>query len=302
MSISGELLAYAGAVVIAAGVGAVAVVHKMKEIRIRRQLDRVTGKYDEADSGGFWDQFGTVVGKKVLLSQGDLLALSKLLRSAGFYSPGAPYIFAAAQVATSAAATLLALIFAVNVMPPARMAINVVIVGLALGYLLPRFALRHLGNARRRRIHQEMPLFIDILLLLLRSGLGLERCFREIERFGQDAIPTIHPTIRLLLVDLDQGRGYDEALVRWDERMSDPSATEIARYLQQSLTHGTEVAKTLSIFVQRFVDQRLTAGRERAGRRSSVVTLITVSFFLPPLLIILAGPAFSQLGRLFASH
>jgi tight adherence protein C len=296
---TGELFVYGGMAMIAIAGGAIAVIRRMKFVHISRQLKRVTGGYDDTVDDDIRHRFAAVVGKKVLLGQGDLGALSKALRSAGFYAPRSPYIFAATQVTTSAVTAVLALILAVDAWQSTQMIVNAVIVGLSLGYLLPRFVLRCLGNARRRRIHQELPLFIDILLLLLRSGLGLERCFREIERVGVDAVPTIHPTIRLLLVDLDQGRGYDEALLRWDERMSVPSATEIARYLQQSLSHGTEVAKTLSTFAQRYVEQRLIAGREKAGRRSSLVTLVTVGLFLPPLLIILCGPAFSQLGRLF---
>jgi tight adherence protein C len=294
-----ELLAYGAVIAAMLGVGLSTTLRKTKTAQISRQLRRVTGHYDDTAAGGFWNRFSTVVGRGAVRGQDNVQALSKLLRNAGIHSSGAPYIFAAIQVAAATLASVCVIAWAVSANTPARLVVSETVAGVSLGYLLPRLVLRFVAKAHRRRIHRELPLFIDMLLLLLRTGMGLARCFREIERFGLEAGPAIHPTIKLLLVDLDQGRGYDEALVRWAERMSEPSAMEIARHLQQSLAHGTEVAKALGAFAQRFVEQRLAMARELAGRRSSLVTLVTVGLFLPPLLIVLAAPGFSQLSRLF---
>lgn len=282
-----------------AGVCASTVLRRKRVLHISQQLKRVTGQSSDADRETLGNRFAAAIGQKTVRRQSDLQSLSKLMRGAGFYSPTAPYVLSAVQVATATVALVCVLLWTVGANLPMRMVVLYSIAAIALGYLLPRFAVRYIAKGHQRRIRCELPLFIDMLLLLVRSGLGLERCFREIECFGTDAVPVMQSAIRLLLIDLDQGRGYEEALMRWAERMSEPAALEVARQLQQSLIHGTEVAKALSTFAQRFTDQRLVSARETAGRRSSMVTLVTVGLFLPPLIVILAGPGFSQLSRLF---
>jgi tight adherence protein C len=297
-----QLLFVVAALVGLAGFGAIiSVGYSGRNIRIQRQLDRVTAHDPTGMEAGWFDRLCIALGRRTLRSR-EVQDLARLTQSAGYLSPSTPYQVAALQAGGGIALAIAGIAMSMSLAFAMPLPVFYALAGASIGYLIPRLGLRIMARRRRRRIRRELPFFIDMLLLLLRSGASIDRCFREISSLAHDAIPEIHRTVGLLLADLDQGRSYEESLDRWADRMSDPSAYEIARQLQQAMAHGTELSKALGQFSQRLIAQMLSSGRERVGRRSTHVTVATLLFFMPPLVVVLAAPGVSSVIRLLANQ
>lgn len=298
-----QLMGVTAAVV--AAVGCVAIFSaefRTRNIRIRRQLVRVSGREASDIGSSPLSRFLLALGRRVLRQSPEYQKVTRLAHSAGFFSSHAAYQVVAVQFACGCALAITGTLISISLGHGFERLLLSTIAGATFGYFLPKICLVLIAAERRKRIRRELPFFIDMLLLLLRSGAGIDRCFREIANLAHDAIPEIHRTIVLLMVDLHQGRSYEEGLDRWADRMSEPAAQEIARQLQQAMSYGTELSKTLGQFSQRLISQMLSNGRELAGRRTTHVTVATVAFFMPPLMIILAAPGFASLIRIMAGN
>src|ERR1700742_5179463 len=114
MSGVSELLAYTSAVVALVGIALSLTLRKMTTAQISRQLQRVTGHYDETVTGSLFNRVGTRIGRKTVRGDSAIQALSKLLRAAGIYSLGAPYIFAAIQVTGAIVASVCVMAWAIH--------------------------------------------------------------------------------------------------------------------------------------------------------------------------------------------
>jgi tight adherence protein C len=244
------------------------------------------------------------LGRRLLRRSGEYQEAAKLVRGAGYFGNDAPYRFAYVRLG-------LGLVFGLAAVAAyflhARVAghgvaalIGGATAGVAVGYLGPRFVVGRIAAARRQELFHEMPLFLDTFLLLLRSGASIEQCFRYVAQWGADTLPEIHLTVLALVEDIDQGRGYQDALARWKERMGVDAADEVTGFLHQSLVHGTELSAPLGYFSTRLIAKRLLEARALAGRRTTQVTVAMMIFLMPPLIIVIGAPAFSAVFQSFS--
>lgn len=244
------------------------------------------------------------LGRRLLRQSGEYQESARLVRGAGYFGNDAPYRFAVMRIGLG---LLLGLASVAAYFVHARGAgygietlIGGATAGVALGYLGPRFVVGRIAAARRRELFHELPLFLDTFLLLLRSGAGIEQCFRYVAQWAADTQPEIHLTVLALVEDIDQGRGYQDALARWKERMGIDAAEEVTGFLLQSLVHGTELSAPLGYFSTRLIAKRLLEARALAGRRTTQVTVAMMIFLMPPLVIVIGAPAFSAVFQSFS--
>jgi tight adherence protein C len=222
---------------------------------------------------------------------------ARLVREAGIFGHGAVYQF----LASRAALAIVGLILGPAIGAIAgRSALETTTFALGLGfagYFGPALIVGYLARRRRTRVFREMPLFLDSVKLLLQTGASLELALRHVTRMETGAIPEIRRTLLYFLEDLDQGKSYEIAFDRWVEKLAIPEAEEFAGLMVQSIRHGTELSPMLEQFIQDQIQRRLAKAREAAGKRSVSLTVIMVTFFLPPLMMIIGAPAIVEIAR-----
>ena len=140
-----------------------------------------------------------------------------------------------------------------------------------------------------------MPFCVDILIVMLRSGNSIEQCFRQVLALGPMSFPETYRTIELLVADLDSGKSYTDTFDHWSRLLAIPLAQTLANVFIQALLHGTEIAVSLEQLADILVEDRLQEARMAAGKRLPQLTVIMLVFLLPPMLVIIAMPAISQL-------
>jgi tight adherence protein C len=260
------------------------------EARLRRRLTGISDRSHIGEAGG-------AVGwlkpfERILVGGGkDREEILQFLRAAGFYDLRSVIVFAALRFAATIGAIVAV---ALAVWLTGRWSGVARFYPLAAGglvYVGAKFVLRWLASRRQRRIGAELPFVLDVLLLMLESGVSLDQCFRSLAQADSGGMPHNRQSMRILVEDLQRGMGYDQALDRWAERLGVNGVREVASLFKQTLLYGTELGPALREFVREFSDRRVSTARESIGRKTTQMTIVMIVFLMPALFIVLAAPA-----------
>lgn len=170
-----------------------------------------------------------------------------------------------------------------------------------LVYIGAKLALVMLAGWRVREITAEFPFLLDLILMMLQSGISLDQCFRSIAREESLAAPRHSELIAALVADVDRGMSYDAALDKWAARVAVDGARELAALFQQGLFQGIELTPALREFAAEFTQRRVSKAREAMGRITVRMVVLMIVFFMPAMFIVLGGPPlaaiFDTLGK-----
>ncbi|MDB5715681.1 MAG: Flp pilus assembly protein TadC [Sphingomonadales bacterium] len=162
-------------------------------------------------------------------------------------------------------------------------------------YLGSKRALIITAKARERAITAEFPFLLDILLMMLESGISLDQCFRVIARDEAGTVPHLNRALVVLVQDLDRGMDYETALNRWAVRIAVPGAKDLAALFLQGLFQGVELSPALRQFVREFTERRIAVAREAMGKIAVKLVVVMILFFMPALFIVVGGPPVTSL-------
>lgn len=259
----------------------------LADLRLR---DRIAG--DVPRQGGT----RSIPLPRLLLARGrDRREIERQLREAGRFDSGAMDHFVWLRLLATIAVTLLT--WAAMRVTEASTFVTALLTFIAGGitYLGAKYALKMQAAKRERRLTAEFPFLLDLMLMMLESGVSLDQCFRAIARDERVAVPHHAPLLEMLLDDLDRGQEYHIALDRWAARVGVFGSKELATLFRQSLFQGMELAPALREFIAEFSQRRVVRAREAIGRITVRMVVLMLVFFMPALFVVLAGPPVSAI-------
>jgi tight adherence protein C len=222
--------------------------------------------------------------------------VQRLLLQAGCFAPSAPYVFAALRVAlatTLGAGAFLLRRHGEGAGPSGAAQAAMV---MWFGYRLSVTGLKIAAERRARIIRRELPHAIDVVLLVLDSGVSIDQSLRYAAGALRRTAPAAAAILARYVADIETGLAYDIALDRMGNRFGIEEGLDLASLVKQALFQGGELGQALRRFAVDLMDGRVAAAREQIGRRSTQLTLVMLVFFMPVLFIVLGGPAVSQLS------
>jgi tight adherence protein C len=260
------------------------------EARLKRRLTSIGDRPDGIEAG-FGIAWLRPFERVLIGGSKDREEISQALRAAGYYDPSAILVFAGLRLGAS----LLVMIgLGLGLWLTGRwssFAWIYTFAGGGVAYLAAKFILGWRVSVRRRRVGAELPFVLDVLLLMLESGISLDQCFRSIALTEGGGMPLVQRTVQLLVEDIQRGMAYDLALERWADRLGVNGARELTSMFKQTLMHGTELGSALREFVREFADKRVSSARESIGRKTTQMTVVMIAFLMPALFIVLCSPA-----------
>jgi len=169
----------------------------------------------------------------------------------------------------------------------------------AAGHLGANFWLRRRARSRTRRITNALPDCLDLMVVCLESGLGLNS---TIARVGEERATMDDPIgneFSVLALELREGRSREEALRAFGGRNGVEDLKALSALIIQSDRLGASMSKTLRAHAD-LVRVKRRQRAEEASRKLPVKMLFPLALFiLPPLFITTAGPALLILKDLF---
>jgi tight adherence protein C len=172
--------------------------------------------------------------------------------------------------------------------------------GFAIGVLAPRFVLRYAASERQQRIRAEVPLFINIMVLLLEAGLTTRQALQSLVRDGEGVLRELAAEFRLALRQVEAGGDLGEVLQSMTRTHDVRELSAVLGVLRQIERYGGEVREPLLAALATVEEGRGLALRERVNLLSGRMTILMVLFFFPALLICVAGPAFVAIFKALA--
>jgi tight adherence protein C len=161
----------------------------------------------------------------------------------------------------------------------------------ATAFLAPNIVLTRLVKRRREKIRRSIPDAIDLLVICVDAGLGIDQALL---RVGQE-LGISHPQIteELLQINREQraGKPRIQAWTDMAERSQLPDIDAFASMLLQTERFGTPISRALSIFADTIRQKRRQAAEQMAAKTTVKIIFPLVLFIFPSMFIVLLGPA-----------
>lgn len=168
-------------------------------------------------------------------------------------------------------------------------------IAVILGFLLPRWILRYIAARRAQRIAEEIPVVMQLLMMLMETGMSIENAFRVLlaESRGQDKaglLPEFSKELSLLFNRLDAGGSLSYELDLLAESLQIEELSDMAAVLRQAMQRGGNVRDSLTALLELMEERRQTRLQELAGKISGKMSIVMMAFIFPALLVFTAGP------------
>jgi tight adherence protein C len=135
--------------------------------------------------------------------------------------------------------------------------------------------------------------------MVLDSGVSVDQALHHVSLQIGRVAPLCAQMLGRYIADTEDGMPYDKALDRLAQRLAISEGRDFAGLLKQNLFQGGELSQPLRRLATDISETRLAYAREQLGRKSVLLTLVMLAFFMPVLLIAIAAPAVSDvLGTL----
>jgi tight adherence protein C len=167
----------------------------------------------------------------------------------------------------------------------------------AVAFIAPNITLTHLVKCRRARIRRSIPDAVDLLVICVDSGLGIDQALL---RVGQE-LGISHPEIteELLQINREQRAGKPR-IQAWADMAARSQLDDLDAFvsmLMQTERFGTPIARALSVFAENLRTQRCQIAEEKAAKTTIKILFPLVLFIFPSLFLVLLGPAVLSIMR-----
>ncbi|MBG0788981.1 MAG: type II secretion system F family protein [Desulfovibrionaceae bacterium] len=171
----------------------------------------------------------------------------------------------------------------------------------ALGVYGPEYWLSKKINKRRLALGDELPDALDLLVVCVEAGMGLDQAIDRVCHEMATSGPIISSEFKLLTLELRAGKARTEALRSLAERAGLDDLNSLTSLLIQADAFGISVGRTLRVYSDAMRLKRSQRAEEKAARMPVLLLLPLVAFILPSLFVAILGPAVIMSIDMFAA-
>ena len=160
-----------------------------------------------------------------------------------------------------------------------------------LGMVGPDIYLRNLADKRRIKMRKGLPDALDLMVICAEAGLSLDATLNKVATEIAETYPELSDELGLTAVELGFLPERRTALTNVAERTNLPGIRAMMQSLLQTERYGTPLAQSLRVLSAELRNERMMKAEEKAARLPATLTVPMILFILPPLFIVLLGPA-----------
>lgn len=231
-------------------------------------------------------------------NQTEFSAIRLQLVRAGYRSKGAVRALHFAQFALAITGLLLGtLAILLGGGGTAQSSILTVLVPCIAGYYGPKYWVTRRVQNRVDEITSGFPDSLDLMLVCVEAGQSLDQAIIRVAKEMRGSYPALSEEFEIVAYEMKAGKDKTRVLRDMGERVGIQDVSSFVTTLIQSATFGTSIAEALRIYAAEMRDKRVMRAEEKANKLPTKLTLGTMLFCLPPLLIILIGPSIYGIAR-----
>ena len=165
------------------------------------------------------------------------------------------------------------------------------IMALGLGFLVPDFFLGNRIKARQTKIRLGLPDALDLIVICVEAGLGMDRAIMRASEELRISRPEIADELGLVNLEQRAGRTRVDAWKNVGDRTDVESVRALAAILIQADKFGTSVGKTLRTHAETLRTRRRQDAEEQAAKTTVKLIFPLVLCIFPALFVVTLGPS-----------
>ncbi len=220
-------------------------------------------------------------------------ALRNRLIAAGYSAPHAPRVYTLIRLIMVILLPVLLLSYwwMIGSRPSLAGLYFGVVISAALGLYIPSLFIRAKADRRQREIVNGFPDALDLMLVCVEAGLGLEAAFDRVGMEMTRSHPLLSQQLGAVVLELRAGRSREDALRRMADRAGVDEIRAFSTLLIQSTKLGSSVAQTLRTYASEMRERRRMRAEEKAHRLPVLLSIPLVACMLPVMIGVLMLPA-----------
>ncbi len=298
------LIPLAAFAAIASGVWAVVTMFGTNQSRAAERLDEIRDPFARnrrsKDGNKMNDMFERAAPKlsKALQpkSETEQSKIKVRLANAGFSHPNAVRNFLASKSIVAMAGAFFGTVYG---LANASTGMSLVIGG-GLGFFMPEIILTLMKWSRQQKIFLQLPDALDLLVVCVEAGLGLDAGLRRVSEELSTGAPEVCAELAQANMQLQMGKPRKEVLHDLGIRTGVDDMKALAAILIQADRFGSSIAQALRVQSDSMRTKRRQMAEEKAQGAAVKMIFPLVLFIFPGIFVILVGPAGIQLADNFA--
>ena len=167
------------------------------------------------------------------------------------------------------------------------------------GSYIPDAWLRFVISARKTRISNSLPDALDMLVVCVEAGLGLDAAIHRVADEIRMTCPDLSDELRLYALEMRAGTGREDALNNLTRRTDLDEVQSLASLLIQTDRFGTSLSQGLRVYAESFRSKRFMRAEERAALMPTKLMIPLIFCIFPALLVVIALPAVLRIYNAF---
>ena len=236
------------------------------------------------------------INRIIPISAVEAAKLQKQLLQAGYRSPDAAAAFRAIQIVMVVALPTLVSVICFMLDRPLNNFLIWGLFGVAAGFYLPKYFLLKKTQARKLRITWGLADAMDLMVVAVEAGLGLNAALNRVGEEIKDLHPDLHYEIDIVNLEIRVGRSREEALRNLAERTGVDDIRSFVALLIQADRFGSSIARAVRVFADSLRTKRRQRAEQAAAKASLKLLFPLTCFLFPVIILIILAPSLFALS------
>jgi tight adherence protein C len=226
-------------------------------------------------------------------------ALRQRLVAAGWTAPHAPRVYTLVRLVMVIGLPIMVFLFfwLTGSSPGMVKLYFTLVLAAAAGLYFPALFIRAKADRRQQALINSFPDALDLMLVCVEAGLGLEAAFSRVGMEMMTSHPLLAEQFGAVVLELRAGRSHEDALRRMADRAGADDIRAFATLLIQSTKLGSSIAQTLRTYSSEMREKRRLRAEEKAHRLPVLISIPLVTCMLPTMIGVLMLPAAIRVVR-----
>ena len=165
-----------------------------------------------------------------------------------------------------------------------------------IGFIAPDFVVSGKARSRKDRIRAELPDALDLMAVSVEAGMGFDGA---ISKLTEHMHGPLADEFALTLGEIRIGESRQDALKKMSDRTNTPELASFVRSIIQADQLGISLGRILRVQATDSRLKRQAAAEEKAMKAPIKMLFPTVLFIFPAMFLVILGPAFLNLSKIF---
>ncbi len=221
--------------------------------------------------------------------------VSARLMAAGLGRSISPTTFLAFKSALAIGGVMLGAVFGGALTGPGGVLLFSIALG-GVGFIAPDFVVSGKARSRKDRLRAELPDALDLMAVSVEAGMGFDGA---ISKLTEHMDGPLADEFALTLSEIRIGETRQDALKKLADRTGTPELSSFVRSIIQADQLGISLGRILRVQATDSRLKRQAAAEEKAMKAPIKMLFPTVMFIFPAMFLVILGPAFLNLSKIF---